>query len=87
MIAPESRPRMAASFRLQFEPLAQKWVLLHPRGEVLLNASAGEILRLCDGRRSVDEIVAELEAAFAQTPLHDDVIVFLSLALRSGWLQ
>jgi len=54
---------------------------------VHLNAPAAEILRRCDGRRTVDEIVAELEIAFAQTPLHDDVVVFLSQALQRGWLQ
>jgi len=41
----------------------------------------------CDGRRSVDEIVAELEAAFADTSLRDDVCAFLSQARQRGWLQ
>ncbi|MEP6720338.1 MAG: pyrroloquinoline quinone biosynthesis peptide chaperone PqqD [Variovorax sp.] len=87
MITPDARPRISNLFRMQFEPAQDGWVLLYPEGMVRLNAPAAEILRRCDGRRTVDEIVAELELAFAQTPLHDDVVVFLSQALQSGWLH
>jgi len=87
MITPDTRPRMSNLFRMQFEPAQDSWVLLYPEGMVRLNAPAAEILRRCDGRRTVDDIVAELELTFAQTPLHDDVVVFLSQALQRGWLQ
>ena len=86
MITPDARPRMAAMFRMQFEPAQDSWVLLYPEGMVRLNTPAAEILQRCDGRRTVDEIVAELEAAFEQTALRDDVVVFLSQALQRGWL-
>ena len=81
------RPAVAAMFRLQFEPVQHSWVLLYPEGMVKLNTPAAEILKRCDGRRSVDEIVAELEAAFADTSLRDDVCAFLSQARQRGWLQ
>jgi pyrroloquinoline quinone biosynthesis protein D len=87
MITPDARPRMAAMFRMQFEPAQDSWVLLYPEGMVRLNTPAAEILKRCDGRRTVDEIVAELEVAFEQTALHDDVVVFLSQAQQRGWLQ
>ena len=87
MITPDTRPRMSNLFRMQFEPVQDSWVLLYPEGMVRLKAPAAEILRRCDGRRTVDDIVAELELTFAQTPLHDDVVVFLSQALQRGWLQ
>jgi pyrroloquinoline quinone biosynthesis protein D len=80
-------PAVATMFRLQFEPVQQSWVLLYPEGMVKLNTPAAEILKRCDGRRSVDEIVAELEAAFADTSLRDDVCAFLSQARQRGWLQ
>jgi pyrroloquinoline quinone biosynthesis protein D len=54
---------------------------------VQLNRSAAEILRRCDGRRSVAQIVSELELAFAQPALHDDVCNFLDEARQRGWLQ
>ncbi|OUL98572.1 pyrroloquinoline quinone biosynthesis peptide chaperone PqqD [Variovorax sp. JS1663] len=87
MIAPDARLRMSALFRMQFEPAQDSWVLLYPEGMVRLNTPAAEILRRCDGRRTVHEIVAELEQEFAQSPLHDDVVVFLGQALERGWLQ
>ena len=87
MIATHARPAVATMFGLQFEPAQDSWVLLYPEGMVKLNTPAAEILRRCDGRRSVDEIVAELEAAFAQAALRDDVCAFLSQARQRGWLQ
>ena len=87
MIAAHVGPAVATMFRLQFEPAQDSWVLLYPEGMVKLNTPAAEILRRCDGRRSVDEIVAELELAFAQTALRDDVCTFLSQARQRGWLQ
>ena len=81
------RPAVATMFRLQFEPVQHSWVLLYPEGMVKLNTPAAEILKRCDGRRSVDEIVAELEAAFADTSLRDDVCAFLRQAQQRGWLQ
>jgi pyrroloquinoline quinone biosynthesis protein D len=80
-------PIVATMFRLQFEPAQDCWVLLYPEGMVKLNTPAAEILRRCDGRRTVDEIVAELEAAFAQTALQGDVYALLGQARERGWLQ
>ena len=87
MIARDERPRMSSLYRMQFEPSQDHWVLLYPEGMVRLNGSAAEILERCDGRRTVDEIVAELEAVFAQPSLQDDVVGFLSQARQRGWLQ
>lgn len=87
MISADDFPRLSALYRLQFEPTQDSWVLLYPEGMVRLNAPAAEILQRCDGRRTVEKIVAELEIAFAQTPLHDDVVAFLGQALQRGWLQ
>ncbi|WP_068644652.1 pyrroloquinoline quinone biosynthesis peptide chaperone PqqD [Variovorax soli] len=87
MIARDERPRMSSLYRMQFEPSQDHWVLLYPEGMVRLNGSAAEILQRCDGRRTVDEIVAELEAVFAQPSLQDDVVGFLSQARQRGWLQ
>jgi pyrroloquinoline quinone biosynthesis protein D len=74
-------------FRLQFEPAQNSWVLLYPEGMVKLNMPAAEILRRCDGRRTVDQIVTELETAFEQGGLRDDVCRFLQQAQQHGWLQ
>jgi len=80
------RPRLARLFRLQYEPVQTAWVLLYPEGMVKLNESAAEILRRCDGQRSVDEIVAELEAQFSATGLGPQVSDLLLEGQRRGWI-
>jgi pyrroloquinoline quinone biosynthesis protein D len=62
-------------------------VLLFPEGMVKLNASAGQILLRCDGKKSVAEIIAELEIAFAATGLGADVEAFLKVAADKGWVE
>jgi pyrroloquinoline quinone biosynthesis protein D len=86
MIDSRSRPQVASMYRLQFEPAQDAWVLLYPEGMVRLNAPAAEILRRCDGRRSVDQIVGELEQAFQRSALFADVDAFLHQADERGWL-
>ena len=86
MIATPERPAVSAMYRLQFEPAQDAWVLLYPEGMVKLNTPAAEILRRCDGRCSVDEIVADLERAFARGGLAPDVHAFLAQAGERGWL-
>ena len=87
MSALHTRPTVAAMFRLQFEATQDAWVLLYPEGMVKLNTPAGEILRRCDGSRTVEQIVAELEQAFAQGGLQVEVCAFLDQARERGWLQ
>lgn len=86
-IRPEMQPRVSRKFRLQWEDAQQAWVLLYPEGMVKLNQSAGEILKRCDGVRSVDAVVADLEQAFGTTGLHADVIAFLSMANQQHWVE
>ena len=82
----DCRPRVGAGFRLQWEPAQDCHVLLYPEGMVKLNGSAGEILKRCDGERSLAAIVADLEAAFATTGLEPDVLAFVAMAGKQRWL-
>ena len=79
-------PRIAAGFRLQWEPAQDCHVLLYPEGMVKLNQSGGEILKRCDGERDVDAIVADLESAFNATGLRGDVDAFIEIAVKQRWL-
>jgi pyrroloquinoline quinone biosynthesis protein D len=54
------RPRLARHVRLTFSPTRQQHILQHPETVVVLNGSGAAILELCDGRRTVSDIVAEL---------------------------
>ncbi|NCU66900.1 pyrroloquinoline quinone biosynthesis peptide chaperone PqqD [Acidovorax sp. 210-6] len=86
-LTPQERPRLAGHFRLQWEEAQKAWVLLYPEGMVKLNASAGEIMRRIDGCKTVGEIVAELEHAFATAGLAQDVHDFLVIAQQQGWIK
>jgi pyrroloquinoline quinone biosynthesis protein D len=57
---PDSAPRLWRLARLEFDPVRQRHVLLYPEGAVLLNDTGAAILELCDGTRTVDEIITIL---------------------------
>ena len=71
------RPRLARHVRLSFDRTRQRHVLLHPETVVVLNGSGARILELCDGRRTVAEIVAGLGARYRSVP-DDEVRRFLT---------
>jgi len=82
-----ARPAIQRPFRLQWEEVQQAWVLLYPEGMVKLNASAGEILKRCDGTRDLAAIVRELEQAFETTGLQAEVSAFLDHASGQRWVS
>jgi pyrroloquinoline quinone biosynthesis protein D len=83
----ECSPRIGRGFRLQWEPVQDAWVLLYPEGMVKLNQSGGEILKRCDGTRSVAQIISELEQAFNAQGLQGDVVSFMEIAGKQRWLE
>ena len=83
----ESVPQVGKGFRLQWESAQQSHVLLYPEGMVKLNGSAGEIMKRCDGQRSIADIVADLEDVFALPGLEKDVLAFVEVAVQQRWLS
>jgi len=79
-------PAVSRTFRLQWEEAQQGYVLLYPEGMVKLNVSAGEILKCCDGKSSVDDIVSTLEAKFGTTGLRTDIEGLLAHAFEKKWI-
>jgi pyrroloquinoline quinone biosynthesis protein D len=82
-----ARPGLERRFRLQWEAAQNAHVLLYPEGMIKLNASAGEILKRCDGQASIAEITADLERSFSTTGLGDDVMAFIVLAAGKNWVS
>lgn len=80
------QPALSRLFRMQWEEAQGLYVLLYPEGMVKLSQSAAEILKRCDGRRTVPAIVGELEQAFQCDGLRDDVVDFLRVAGERGWI-
>ena len=85
-LSTQSRPAIGRGFRLQWEAAQNAFVLLYPEGMIKLNASAGEILKRCDGAATIDEITASLEQAFSTSGLKDDVIAFVAMAHEKHWV-
>ena len=68
-----TRPRLATGARLQYDEVREEHLLLVPEGVVRLNATAAEVLELCDGERSLDDVVGALSARYAGADLGEDV--------------
>ena len=82
-----ARPAIPHGLRLQWEPAQQAHVLLYPEGMVRLNGSAGAILSCCDGARTLEEIVVELERSYGASGLAGEIHAFVALALERRWLE
>jgi pyrroloquinoline quinone biosynthesis protein D len=73
--------------RLQWEETQDCFVILFPEGMVQLSASAGEIMQLCDGGKTVADIIEQLTEKFPGADLSGDVIEFFTEAEDNGWVQ
>lgn len=81
------RPILRSPGRLKYDKARQTDLLLLPERVVELNEAAGAILRLCDGRRTVAQLIGELEAGYARNGLGDDIADFITSAAKMGWLE
>ena len=86
-IIPDLPIQFSRTHRLQWEEAQQKNVILYPEGMVELNQSSAEILKLCDGTRTLAQIVSDLETAFSTSELTNDITAFLEVALQNGWIN
>jgi pyrroloquinoline quinone biosynthesis protein D len=68
-----TRPRLVTGARLRYDEVREEHVLLVPEGVVRLNPTAAEVLELCDGERSLDDIVGALSARYDGADVRDDV--------------
>ena len=86
-ISATAKPVIGRGLRLQWEPAQNAHVLLYPEGMIKLNGSAGEIMKRCDGKRSIADITADLERAFSAVGLARDVEAFVAMAISKHWLE
>ena len=83
-----SKPILPRHARLKFDETRQVWVILAPERVLAPDEIAVEILQLCDGVRSVADIV-DLLAAKYNAPRDDigtDVIAMLQDLAYKGFL-
>ncbi len=82
-----SVPRLSPGHKFRMDQVRGAWVLLGPERLFLPDDHAVEVLKLIDGVRSVDAIVADLAARFAAPPeaIRADVDAMLAdLAARGA---
>jgi pyrroloquinoline quinone biosynthesis protein D len=79
-----TRPRLITGARLGYDDVREEHVLLIPEGVVRLNPTAAEVLELCDGERSLDDIVGALSARYEGADVHDDVVELVDAMAQRG---
>jgi pyrroloquinoline quinone biosynthesis protein D len=79
-----TRPRLVTGARLRYDEVREEHVLLVPEGVVRLNRTAAEVLELCDGERSLDDIVGALSARYQGSDLHRDVEALVDRMTQRG---
>jgi len=84
------RPRLSPKARLRWDQVEKRYMLVFPEAALLLNGTAPEILKLCDGRHTVEGIVDELTQRFTgveRSVIEEDVAGFLARLRARGLLE
>jgi pyrroloquinoline quinone biosynthesis protein D len=81
-----TRPRLAVGTRLSYDDVREEHLLLIPEGAVRLNPTAAEVLELCDGERSLDDIVGALSDRYDGADLRADVVELVDAMTQKGLL-
>ena len=67
MMAQDTRPQLARKARVRIDPVRRETLLLSPEHGLVLSTSAAAILGLCDGERTLDDIVNVLASRHPET--------------------
>jgi pyrroloquinoline quinone biosynthesis protein D len=83
-----SRPVLPRHAKLRFDETRQRWVILAPERVLAPDEIAVEILQLCDGARSVAQMIDQLAAKYAaeRAAIGADVIALLQDLADKGFL-
>lgn len=86
MTEDRTRPRFVRGVRLRWDNARKRYMLLFPEGALALNSTAGAVLELCDGKRTIGEIAAELEEQYPGANVENDVRHLISRISDRGLL-
>jgi pyrroloquinoline quinone biosynthesis protein D len=81
-----TRPRLATGARLSYDDVREEHILLIPEGAVRLNPTAAQVLELCDGERSLDDIADALSERYDGADVRDDVVELVDAMAQKGLL-
>ena len=77
-------PRLVTGARLRYDEVREEHLLLIPEGAVRLNPTAAEVLELCDGERSLEDIAGVLSARYQGADVRDDVRELVEAMAQKG---
>src|SRR6201987_5154852 len=87
-VSEQSRPKLPRHAKLKFDETRKVWVILAPERVLAPDEIAVEVLQLCDGVRSVAEMVDQLAEKYAgpRAAIATDVIAMLQDLADKGFL-
>lgn len=87
-VSEASRPVLPRHARLKFDETRQVWVILAPERVLAPDEIAVEVLKLCDGVRSVEAMIDHLAAKYTaeRSAIATDVIAMLQDLADKGFL-
>ena len=87
-VSEESRPALPRHVKLRFDETRQIWVILAPERVLAPDEIAVEVLKLCNGARSVSTILDELAAKYSapRDEIAADVIAMLQDLANKGFV-
>ena len=87
-VSEASRPKLPRHAKLKFDETRQVWVILAPERVLAPDEIAVEVLQLCDGVRSVSDMIDQLSAKYAadREAILTDVIAMLQDLADKGFL-
>ena len=76
----QSRPRLPKGVKLKRDEVRARWTLLAPERIFEIDDTAAAVLKLCDGERELNAIVAELAARYTAPAavIEKDVVAMLA---------
>ena len=84
------RPRLSPRARLRWDEVEKRYMLVFPEAALMLNDTAPEILKLCDGEHTINGIVDALAQRFTgveRKVIEEDVTSFLARIRARGLLE
>jgi len=85
----ETRPYLPPYLKLRHDAGRDRWVLLAPERILSPDQTAVAVLKLCDGKRTVEEIAAALAAEYSAPVdvIQTDVLDLLQGLADKGYLK
>ncbi len=79
-------PHLRPDLRLHWEASEGVYVLLSPEEMINLDTFSAEVTKRCDGKKTIRDIISELNAHYLETNIEFCIFDFLEKAKTKGWI-